>query len=851
VPGGQVPIRERDSPRVILSYTHQGWRSGHRVPIYMALKELTKVTDFAEYLPIYFAQHNFPNAHRFVEKKLQAGDFVFLLDALDEVEEYEEFLRIVDLLASFTNRYCNDQYNNLIIITSRPQSYLQCIDTLSCQIVELLEFELQQIHDFVLNWFSEEPKRAEKLWQILSQDRVLLEISANPLMLTLIVETFDQRNELATSRRAELFSQIVNVRFWEWDSVRRVRRNFKFTQPAKERFLKELALQLNAEASSLIDRNELLKKVEAFIKSTNFGDPDEFDHRHGTLAKRFIWEIAEGSGILIQKAISVYDFSHKTVREYFVALRLCELSDGEAQLLKHLRDPVFDRWEMVTLFYAGKSADATGIIQSLLQVHHKLGERFLLLAGRCVLEAANIRDRRTLQEEVCDAIFDLLKTTTGEGGSEAFSLLKTLGAGQLEKYVRQLLDAAKPGYIDIAMQLMPKEVSLDLQQFVKIKLGEKRAILDESERSKAAALLAQADIGDAVTPLLEGLKAAKAQDRIRACLGLAKLNRPDAGVLRAIRELMGSDPDPLVRHACRDALLVLGCASELNMVCIPAGEFWMGTSEEQVELLTSTYGWHPASFCSEMPTRRVYLRQFFIDRVPVTNANFSAFVQATGYKTTAEKNGRGWIKTGADRNVSQVNGVDWAHPRGPDSSWEEIPDHPVVLLSSYDTIAYARWTGKKLPTEMQWEKAARGTDGRLWPWGNEWNMHLCNSAYRHIGTEASEADAATWWDRFDYAKHGTLTTPVNSFPDGASPYGVLDCVGNVCERTSDWYKPYPGTSHKSEYYGEQLHVMRGGAWHHTGILARISARDYAHPMFCTVHDGFRCVVEVGEDNLQP
>ena len=104
-------------------------------------------------------------------------------------------------------------------------------------------------------------------------------------------------------------------------------------------------------------------------------------------------------------------------------------------------------------------------------------------------------------------------------------------------------------------------------------------------------------------------------------------------------------------------------------------------------------------------------------------------------------------------------------------------------------------------------------------------------------------DQTQWWYAFDLNRDGPLTTPVGSFPDGASPYGLLDCAGNVCERTSDWSKGYPDGWDASEHYGEKYHVLRGGAFHHGPELARTTARDFAHPLFRTFHDGFRCVVD--------
>jgi formylglycine-generating enzyme required for sulfatase activity len=122
-------------------------------------------------------------------------------------------------------------------------------------------------------------------------------------------------------------------------------------------------------------------------------------------------------------------------------------------------------------------------------------------------------------------------------------------------------------------------------------------------------------------------------------------------------------------------------------------------------------------------TRVVRLEQgFFVARTPVTNAQFARFVEATGYETTAEKEG-GWNP----RTGEYVEGFDWCHPEGPDSSTEGRMDHPVVQVSWHDAMAYAQWAGARLLTEQEWEKAARGIDGRLYPWGDEFDLARCNT----------------------------------------------------------------------------------------------------------------------------
>lgn len=174
-----------------------------------------------------------------------------------------------------------------------------------------------------------------------------------------------------------------------------------------------------------------------------------------------------------------------------------------------------------------------------------------------------------------------------------------------------------------------------------------------------------------------------------------------------------------------------------EMVYLPEGEFLMGTSEEEAKRLADQYGVHPGLFLLEAPKRKVRVKAFWIDRFPVTNSQYREFVKATGHR-------------------SPWGGV--AFPAGTD-------DYPVVNVTWDDAAAYAKWAGKRLPTEEEWEKAARGTDGRTYPWGNDWK------------------EGATQCRLPDSLFAATFALPVGCFPEGASPFGVMDLCGNVAEWT--------------------------------------------------------------------
>ncbi|HEU4754573.1 MAG TPA: SUMF1/EgtB/PvdO family nonheme iron enzyme, partial [Armatimonadota bacterium] len=222
------------------------------------------------------------------------------------------------------------------------------------------------------------------------------------------------------------------------------------------------------------------------------------------------------------------------------------------------------------------------------------------------------------------------------------------------------------------------------------------------------------------------------------------------------------------------------------MVLVPAGPFTMGSESGSPD---------------EKPARTLTLPAFYIDRTEVTNEQYARFVQATGHAAPP----------------------DWPG-RAPDPKKLRLP---VVNVSWYDASAYARWAGRRLPTEAEWEKAARGPDGRLLPWGAQWDDRKANVE----------------------GKSGDLPLkPVGSYPEGAAPCGALDMVGNAWEWTADWYDRYPGNPVPSVHYGEKYRVIKGGGclnFYNSPPLNEKSAALRARIQPFGRYDalGFRCVAD--------
>ena len=237
----------------------------------------------------------------------------------------------------------------------------------------------------------------------------------------------------------------------------------------------------------------------------------------------------------------------------------------------------------------------------------------------------------------------------------------------------------------------------------------------------------------------------------------------------------------------------------------------------------------------EIPKHRLFLEAFYIDKYEVTNARFQQFVQATGYRTQAEREGGGKIRTGA-QTWAQVPDANWRAPRGNGSSIVGREAHPVVQVSWHDAKAYCTWAGKRLPTEAEWEKAARGPDGRLYPWGNEIDGTKANFCDRNCPFAWKDAAVDDGY---------RSTAPVGSYEAGKSPYGAYDMAGNVWEWVADWYdaKYYrrsPARNPQGPTSGTQV-VLRGGSWLYTAPDFRVTERAGVPPDRRNENIGLRCV----------
>lgn len=219
-----------------------------------------------------------------------------------------------------------------------------------------------------------------------------------------------------------------------------------------------------------------------------------------------------------------------------------------------------------------------------------------------------------------------------------------------------------------------------------------------------------------------------------------------------------------------------------GMVLIPEGEFIMGTDVRLKD---------------ERPAYVVYLNSFYIDKFEVTNEDYKKFIEGTGHPLPEN----------------------WENGNYPQGKGR----HPVVFVDWNDANEYCRWFGKRLPREAEWEKGARGTDGRTYPWGDEWVTTKSNNPF------GGHED----------------TMPVGSFEEGKSPYGLYDMSGNVWEWVDDYYLPHPGSEFVSPEFGTKYRLLKGGSWmncmyYSCGISAPVYNRAFFDSSTQNSSLGFRC-----------
>lgn len=291
-------------------------------------------------------------------------------------------------------------------------------------------------------------------------------------------------------------------------------------------------------------------------------------------------------------------------------------------------------------------------------------------------------------------------------------------------------------------------------------------------------------------------------------------------------------------------------AFEVEMQTVPAGKFIMGSNLVDEEGLQERYGFPEPLYLNEHPKREETLPAFKMDKYEVSNAQYKAFLLAAkGVDRGAVPPAWGQNGYGLAKSQMQTMELDTLRMIGAEhfkldmdtremdraalmdamlKQQAQVDKYPVTGVTWSDANKFCQWRGARLPTEKEWEKAARGEKGLEFPWGNDWNPKITNTG-----------DDAEWEEGI---------APVGAYPNNASPYGIYDMSGNVWEWTADWYDAIPGSDYTTEEYGKKNRVIKGGSggMGHYAIsyFYRNATRQYAPPNTVAEDIGFRCVKQV-------
>ena len=279
-----------------------------------------------------------------------------------------------------------------------------------------------------------------------------------------------------------------------------------------------------------------------------------------------------------------------------------------------------------------------------------------------------------------------------------------------------------------------------------------------------------------------------------------------------------------------------------EMVLVEAGEFIRGSNKEDTEGMQARYGFAAPLYLDEHPQAKVKLPAFWIDKFEVTNAAYKQYILSTkrmmpfswvnnGYALTSDKLNKmdveklrtialDYFKLDVDTRVmnkAQLIEAMLAHQK-------QLDILPVSGVNWFDAREFCQWRETRLPSELEWEKAARGTDGQEFPWGNEWDPKMTNTG-----------DDGKWEEGI---------APVGKYEGNRSPYGAYDMSGNVWEWVNDWYQQYPDSKYESPAFGKTNRVIRGGGGgigHYAiSYFFRAATRQFSEPEMESDDVGFRC-----------
>lgn len=310
------------------------------------------------------------------------------------------------------------------------------------------------------------------------------------------------------------------------------------------------------------------------------------------------------------------------------------------------------------------------------------------------------------------------------------------------------------------------------------------------------------------------------------------------------------DPGPINKpvEVMPDQIAPLG-----EMLLVPAGEFIMGSNKVDETGMKERYGFVKALYVDEHPEQKIHLDAFYIDKYEVSNIQYKRFIRVAKRPEPFE-----WTQNGYNAFPEKLQEMDVSRLRQVAADYFKLDmdtrkmnkqqlldamfkkqkfmdNMPASDVTWFDAWSYCKAAGKRLPSEAEWEKAARGETGLEFPWGNDWDPNVANTG-----------DSEEWEEGI---------APIGSYENSKSPYGVYDLAGNVWEWVQDWYQPYKGSSYQDKEFGEKNKVIRGGGGgigHYSiSMFFRGASRQYSDPNMASGDVGFRCAKDVvGEQEAE-
>jgi len=660
-----------------------------------------------------------------VKDALQAGRALVMLDGLDEVKDVSCRDTVVRRVVEFYTHHCDT--GNKFVITSRIIGYGE-VRPAAEGLVEctLLDFGDEDIEEFITRWTLAIEKGASGDTSVVAQEadrerRELMDavrrnpgvrkLAANPLLLT-ILALMKRQGMTLPERRVELYAKYVEVLVSSWNRARGLdRASAPDLVPGETiRTLAPLALWMHEvnPGVGLVRRNRLVERLRTIYTERGEAAPEE-------AAARFLRDVGQYTGILLERGHGEYGFIHLTFEEYLAAIALAERAQQDVKpLISALESRLGDSaWQEVSLL----AIDYLGLVQRRYEAATAVVRGLLSSGAGKPGEAAVLAG-----DAVCDLWPD---GVTAEGRGKA---------------------------VDRLLEIMRDDRTVG--PTVRVEAGDTLARLGDPRFTAHAAYLPDEDL--------------------------------------------------------------------LGFIEVPAGRFKMGEGSEEHEVTLATY---------------------YIARYPVTNDQFRAFVGVGGYQD--EKYWTEGHEAGVWRDGFAKCDWDETPRRGAYDFGEpfNLANHPVVGVTWYEAVAYCKWLSERLqdwdqglaralraeklhitlPSEAQWEKAARSSDSRTYPWGDESDRNRANCEDTGIGT----------------------TSAVGCFPGGASPYGCEDMSGNVWEWTRSLYREYPYKPRPDrEDFGAGTHVpwvLRGGSFIHSQRRVRCAYRSRNFPGDHSTRVGFRVV----------